>query len=56
MKALEVKELDSYQIKAIMNEIIRNVPAENSIPNLFSHWRLASDDLELEFDEMMNLQ
>ena len=55
-EALEVKELSRDQSKALLEKIIQNVPAENSNSNLFFCWSQASNDLQLEFDEMLNLQ
>ena len=56
MEALEVKKLSLNKSKALIEKIIQNVPAENSTSSLFSRWSQASDDLEFEFDEILNLQ
>ena len=59
-EALDPKELDVERAgdenEALLDEIIRNLPAENSTSNLFSHWNQASGDLEFEFDDLLNLK
>ena len=53
-------ELDSNHTKskkeALFNEILQNLPEENSTSNLFVGWNQASNTLEFEFDELLNLQ
>ena len=56
MEALDPKELPDNGSWTQIDKIIQNVPAENSTTNLFSRWSQASDDLEFEFDDMLNLQ
>lgn len=56
MEALEVKLIDTNESGALLDKIIQNVPAENSTQNFFFHRIQASNDLEFEFDEMLNLQ
>ena len=56
MEALEPKELTKYESRNILWEIRRNAPAENSNFNLFTHWSQAADDLEFEFENMLDLQ
>ena len=56
MKALEPKQLNDEESKALLDRIIQNLPAENSTSNLFSHWNQASGDLEFEFDDLLNLK
>ena len=56
MDALEVKEFELDEGEASVDKIIQSVPAENSTPNLFSRWSQASNDLEFEFDQILNLQ
>ena len=53
---LEEEYLQIEQKVAVFDEIVHNVPAENSTSNIFSRWSQASDDLEFEFDRMLNLQ
>ena len=54
MEALEVKKL--YSNMASLEKIIQNLPPENSTSNFFSRWSQASDDLEFEFDQILNFQ
>ena len=62
MKALSA-ELEIYnghkarrQSEVLLNEIIQNVPAENSTSNLSNSWNQTSDTLHLEFVELLNLR
>ena len=53
---LDEEYLQTEQKNAVFDEIVQNVPAEYSTSNLFSRWNQASDDLEFEFDHMLNLE
>ena len=41
---------------ALMDEIIQNLPDENSTSNILASWTQASDTLHLEFDQLLNLR
>ena len=56
MEALEAKYISKDDSKILLEKIIENIPAEDSTSNLFSHWNQASNDQELEFDNLLDLQ
>ena len=59
MEALELAlelEWKGGESKTLLEKLIQNAPAENSTSNLFTHWSQAFDDLEFEFDAMLNLE
>ena len=56
MAALVFEFFRHDESAALFDKIIQNVPAENSTSNLLSHWIQASDDLEFEFDGLLDLQ
>ena len=56
MEALEPKEINKNKSKALLDNVIQNVPAENLASTIFSYWTQASDDLEFQFNDMLNLK
>ena len=40
----------------LFNEILQNLPAENSTHNFFANWNQGSDTLQLEFVQLLNLR
>ena len=53
---LEQGSPDCHQKEILFNEILANVPAENSTTNLFESWTEASDPLQYEFDQLLSLE
>ena len=57
MKALSCELENQYvYTKTIVDEIIQNVPAENSTLNFCTNLSQASGTLQLEFDQLLSLQ
>ena len=40
--------------EALFNEILQNIPAENSSSNFYTYLSRASDTLKLEFDQLLD--
>ena len=53
---LEEEDLSLDQKAAIFNEIAQNIPAENSTLKFFTDSSYASETLQNEFDQLLNLQ
>ena len=56
IEALKPQDFGVEKSKALLEKTIQNVPAENSTSSLFTHWTQAFDDLEFQFDDMLNLK
>ena len=52
----ELKDFKSEQKEYLFDVILQNLPAKNSTPNFCTNLRQASDTLEFEFDQLLNLQ
>ena len=53
---LEIEASDFETAGKIIDEIIQNVPAENSTLNFCTNLSQASGTLQLEFDHLLNLK
>ena len=49
-----VENLTDDKSKALLDKIIQNLSAENSASSIFTPWTQASDDLEFQFDDMLD--
>ena len=47
-------KLNSERSEALFNEILQNVPAENSISNFCTNLSQGVDTLKLEFDQLLD--